>query len=40
MNFRPYLAAFLATALVACASAPTPTVQRNERLPAGLLRMS
>ena len=34
MNFRPYLAAFLATALVACASAPTPTVQRNERLPA------
>ncbi len=33
MNFRPYLAAFLATALAACASAPTPTVQRNDRLP-------
>ena len=33
MNFRPYLAAFLATVLVACASAPTPTVQRNDRLP-------
>ena len=35
MNVRPFLAAILLSLLAACASAPTPQMQRAERLPSG-----